>query len=98
MAEGFISPRGHTWDEVEKELFTPEEIAASDLKVTLIGELIKARNERGISQKRLEELSGVSQPVIARMEKGSTTPQIGTVIKVLASLGKKLAIVPLEQK
>ena len=31
------------------------------------------------------------------MEKGSTTPQIGTVIKVLAPLGKKLAIVPIEQ-
>jgi hypothetical protein len=32
------------------------------------------------------------------MEKGSTTPQIGTVIKVLASLGKKLTIVPIEQE
>jgi hypothetical protein len=32
------------------------------------------------------------------MEKGYTTPQIGTVIKVLASLGKKLAIVPIEEK
>ena len=98
MAKKIISPKGHTWEEVEKELFTPVEIAECDLKVALIGELIKARQERGISQRKLEELSGVKQPVIARMEKGSTTPQIGTVIKVLASLGKKLAIVPLEQK
>jgi len=98
MTETFISPRGHTWEEVEKELFTSEEIAECDLKVALIGELIKARQERGISQRKLEDLSGVKQPVIARMEKGSTTPQIGTVIKVLASLGKKLVIVPLEQK
>jgi len=97
MTEKFISPRGRTWDEVEKDLFTPEEIAECDLKVALIGELIKARQERGISQRKLEELSGVKQPVIARMEKGSTTPQIGTVIKVLTSLGKKLAIVPIEQ-
>ena len=97
MTETFISPMGHTWEEVEKELFTPEEIAECDLKVALIGELIKARQERGISQRKLEELSGVKQPVIARMEKGSTTPQIGTVIKVLAPLGKKLAIVPIEQ-
>ena len=82
---------------MEKELFTPEEIAECDLKMALIGELIKARQERGISQRKLEELSGVKQPVIARMEKGSTTPQIGTVIKVLAPLGKKLTIVPIEQ-
>ena len=87
---------GENWDDVQRELFTPEEIAASDLKVALIGELIKARQEKGISQKRLEELSGVRQPVIARMEKGATSPQIETVLKVLAPLGKTLAIVPLD--
>jgi DNA-binding XRE family transcriptional regulator len=96
MKHKVINPRGHTWDEVEKKLFTPEEIAECDLKVALIGELIKARREQGISQRKLEEISGVKQPVIARMEKGSTTPQIGTVIKVLASLGKKLTIVPMD--
>ena len=89
---------GGTWDELEKELFTPEEIAASDLRVALIGELIKARREKGISQKKLEELSGVKQPIIARMEKGSTSPQLDTVLKVLAPLGKTLAVVPIEPK
>ncbi|MGN0678662.1 MAG: helix-turn-helix domain-containing protein [Oscillospiraceae bacterium] len=87
---------GRSWDEVERELFTPEEIAASDLRVALIGELIKARQEQGISQKKLEEMSGVKQPIIARMEKGSTSPQLDTVLKVLAPLGKTLAIVPIE--
>lgn len=89
---------GSSWDEVRDELFTPEEIAASDLRVALIGELIMARQEKGISQKKLEELSGVKQPIIARMEKGTTSPQLDTVMKVLAPLGKTLAIVPLENK
>lgn len=88
---------GGTWEELEREIFTPEEIAASNLRVALIGELIKARQEKGISQKRLEELSGVKQPIIARMEKGSTSPQIDTILKVLAPLGKTLAIVPLKK-
>lgn len=39
---------GRSWDEVQKELFTPEEIAASDLRVALIGADIKARQEQGI--------------------------------------------------
>ena len=56
-------------------LLTTEEIAESNLRVALIGELIKARQEKGLSQKKLEELSGVKQPVIARMEKGVTSPQ-----------------------
>ena len=79
-------------------LLTPEEILESDLRVALIGELIKARQERGLSQKKLEELSGVKQPVIARMEKGQTSPQLDTILKVLAPLGKTLAIVPLISK
>lgn len=55
-------------------LLTPEEIAKSDLRVALIGELIKAR-----------------------MEKGLTNPQIDTVLKILAPLGKTLAVVPLNK-
>ncbi len=74
-----------------------EEIAESDLRVALIGELIKARKEQGISQRELEELSGVRQPVIARMENGNTTPNLSTVLKVLAPLGKTLYIGDLEK-
>ena len=89
---------GSTWDEVQSELFTPEEIIESNLRVQLMGELIKARREQGISQKKLEELSGVKQPVIARMEKGYTSPQIDTLLKVLAPLGKTSAIVPIKAR
>ena len=82
-------------DDFDREIFTPEEIAASDLRVEIISELIKARNEKGISQRELGELSGVKQPVIARMERGTSIPNVNTLIKVLAPLGKKLAIVPM---
>lgn len=84
--------------EFMNSLLTPEEIAESNLRVALIGELIKARQEKGLSQKKLEELSGVKQPVIARMEKGTTSPQLDTILKVLAPLGKTLAIVPLDSE
>ena len=87
---------GESWDELRQELFTPEEIAASNLRVAMMLELARARAEKGISQKKLEELSGVKQPIIARMEKGYTSPQLDTVLKVLAPLGKTLAIVPLD--
>jgi len=97
MNNAAISPKGHTWGEVRKEILTPEERAASGLRVGLMVELTKARNEKGISQKKLETLSGVKQPIIARMEKGSTSPQLDTVLKVLAPLGKTLAVVPLQQ-
>ncbi|MBP5162929.1 MAG: XRE family transcriptional regulator [Spirochaetales bacterium] len=85
-----------TWEDIEKEVYTPEEVAISDLHAELMCELIRARNERRISQRELEELCGVRQPVIARMEKGENT-KIDTIIKVLIPLGKKLAIVPLTE-
>ena len=56
------------WSDVEKELFTLEELTSSDLRVALMTELANARHEQGISQRKLEELSGVKQPVIARMD------------------------------
>ena len=34
------SPVGENWDDVRKELFTPEEIAESNLRVAIIGEQI----------------------------------------------------------
>ena len=86
---------GESWKEVRSRIFTPEEIAESDLRVALIGELIRARQERGITQKQLEEMSGITQPVIARLERGTTSPNISTLTKLLAPLGKKLAIVPI---
>jgi DNA-binding XRE family transcriptional regulator len=94
---------GSTWQELKNELIargalTAEDIRASDLRVALMGELIEARKEKGLSQQELERLSGVRRPVISRMESGNVTSQIDTVLKVLAPLGKTLAIVPLEQK
>ena len=88
---------GYEWQDVRKKLFTQEENAESDLRVALIGELVKARQDKGITQKQLEMLSGVKQPVIARMENGTSIPKLSTILKVLAPLGKRLAVVPLEK-
>ena len=86
-----------TWKDVRSELYTAEEIRESNLRVAIIGELIKARQEKNISQRELEQLSGVKQPIISRMEAGETKPQLDTVLRVLAPLGKTLAVVPIEQ-
>ena len=86
-----------TWAEVRPKLYTADEIRESNLRVAIIGELIKARNEKNISQRELEQLSGVKQPVISRMEAGETSPQLDTILKVLASLGKTLYVGDLQE-
>ena len=84
------------WNDIETEIFTEEEIRESDLRVAIISELIKARQENNISQRDLEKLSGVKQPIISRMEAGTTSPQLDTILKLLAPLGKTLAVVPID--
>lgn len=47
-------------DDFDKEHFTAEEIAESDIRVALITELVKARKEQGISPKKPKELSTIT--------------------------------------
>lgn len=77
---------------------TPAEKEQIAFEVALIGKMIEAREKQGLSQRELAELSGVSQPAIARLESLKATPQIDTLFKVLHPLGYTLAIVPTEQQ
>lgn len=77
---------------------TPEEKRKIDFEVELIGKMIEAREKKGYSQRELAELSGVKQPAIARMESLKSTPQIDTLLKILAPLGYTLSITPIKGK
>lgn len=68
-----------------------------EYKQKLITELVKARNNVGVSQKQLEILSGVAQPCIARTEKGTTDPKLSTLLKLLEPLGLTLTITTKQQ-
>lgn len=88
---------GSNWADVRKEIFSAEEIAACDKNVAIIAAaIIETRKSQKISQRKLEILSGVKQPVISRLENGDTNPTIATLLKVLKPLGKTLSIVDLE--
>ncbi len=89
-----VSPVGESWDTYKENLLTPEERAEIAVKAALVTEIVNARYESGLTQKQLEAASGVRQPIIARLEKGTTDPQLSTLIKLLAPMGKTLAVVP----
>ena len=91
-----FSPAGESWASFKERLFTAEERRELDLRVEIISEMIRAREDRGMSQRELEIVSGVAQPVISRVERGTTDPRVSTLLKLLASLGKTLKVVPLE--
>ena len=68
-----------------------------NFEISLIGKMIEAREKKGISQRKLAELSGLKQPAIARLESMRATPQIDTLFKILHPLGYTIEIVPLSK-
>lgn len=75
---------------------SPAERERINFEVALIGKMIDAREQKGLSQRELAEISGVKQPAIARLESMRATPQIDTLFKVLHPLGYTIEIVPLQ--
>ena len=74
----------------------PAEKNRIEFEAELIGKLIEAREEKGLSQRGLAELSGIKQPQIARLESMKSIPQLDTLFKVLTPLGYTLSIIPME--
>ena len=85
-----------TFDDLwnDPQLLTEAEKDEIQLKINIVGKLIEAREQKGITQKRLAEMSGLKQPAIARLERMQATPQIDTLFRVLKPLGYTLEIVP----
>ena len=86
---------GRTWKQARQELYSPEEIAASNARVEIMIALSKARKEKGLTQKELSEITGVRQSVISRLENGNTPNQIDTLIKLFAAVNMKMQVVPM---
>lgn len=87
-----------SWENVKKELdITPEQKAEIQLEMDIIEATIEARKKNKLTQRELSELSGIKQPVIARIEKCVNSPQTSTLIKLLYPMGYTIRVVPLEQ-
>ena len=82
----------------DEERVSPAEREKINFKIELIGKVVEAREQKGLSQRELAEISGVKQPAIARLESMKTTPQIDTLFKVLNPLGYTISIVPINAK
>lgn len=97
-----ININGETFTTLSDYLNDEKKVSAAEkaqieFETALIGKLITAREEKGLSQRELAEISGVKQPAIARLESMRSTPQIDTLFKLLSPLGYTLSIVPIDK-
>lgn len=82
-------------DYLDKQLKDPEFKAEYDKLETafsLADALISARIEKGITQKELAEMTGISQGDISRIERGTANPSIKTIQRLATALDKKVQI------
>lgn len=88
-----------TWKELKKDFaLSQEDQNAIELEKELIRTMINIREEKGLTQSQLAEICNIKQPVIARMESAVHSPQINSLLKILAPLGYTLQIVPIKKK
>jgi ribosome-binding protein aMBF1 (putative translation factor) len=84
-----------TWTEMREELTITElEELLVEREKTIIKDMVRIREEQGLSQAQLGRLCKVKQPVIARMEKSVHSPQLSSILKILEPMGYTLKIVP----
>jgi predicted transcriptional regulator len=85
------------WAEYRETLnLSKEDEAEIQFEKDIIRAIAKTREDQGISQKQLASACGLPQPVIARLERAAHSPQINTLLRVLAPLGYTLKVVPRE--
>jgi transcriptional regulator with XRE-family HTH domain len=87
-----INVMGYDLEEVRKEINTPKKSSSYELLEEIIKEIVHMRQHNNLSQNELADMSGVRQPMIARIEHGINTPNMSTVLKLLAAFGKTLYI------
>ncbi|WP_027405839.1 helix-turn-helix domain-containing protein [Anaerovibrio sp. RM50] len=80
---------------LNEQLKDPEfkkEWDASQLEFEITEMIIAARHEQNLSQKELAAKSGIRQSNISRIENGQCVPNLNTLQRIAAGLGKKVQI------
>jgi ribosome-binding protein aMBF1 (putative translation factor) len=79
----------------KREMKNPEykrHYDALELEFQIIRLIIRARREKNITQKKLAEMMGTSQSVVARFESGKGNPTLSFLQKLTFALGAKLKL------
>ena len=84
------------WDDYKKELLKDPKVRAAlketELEYQVARALIKARIEKGLTQKQLAHKMKTKQSAISRLESANSVPSLNSLRKVAQALGATLSI------
>lgn len=84
------------WSQVREDLLADPETAKAYEELRpqyeIISQIIKARDEQGITQAELAERTGIRQSNISRLEGGNYNPSLEFLSRIARGLGMELHI------
>lgn len=80
--------------EVERDPTLAEDARDASVELGLGIALDHLRRQRGVTQRQLAEVSGIKQPMVARIERGSQSPGVAVLTRILSALNGFLTIGP----
>lgn len=87
-----------TWEEVRKTLnITPEQEEEIRIESEIIKATVEARKNKQMTQAEISKKSGLTQSVVARVESGTHSPTMQTMVRYLHAIGYTLKVVPSEK-
>ncbi|MGN0156930.1 MAG: helix-turn-helix domain-containing protein [Lachnospiraceae bacterium] len=64
----------------------------NELKASIMGEFVRLRKEKKVTQQILSERTGIARPNIARMENGTYNPTVDMLVRIADGLDMKVEI------
>lgn len=98
--KAYSDRRKQAWTPQQKRVY---EVAAQAFEkeleghAALGGKLARARNARQLTQAQLEQISGVQQSEISRIERGLANPTVATLDRILAALRFDVELISLDE-
>ena len=89
--------RQYVKEQMKPDLRFAKELEAARIEVRLAIMLARLREERGLSQRDLAKITGIKQPQIARIEKGSQMPTLETLWRLADALNAQVVLGPHRQ-
>lgn len=80
---------------LEEQLKDPEfraEWDALEPEFAIVQAMIDAREEAGMTQQKLSEMTGIAQSDISKLESGNGNPTLRTLQRLAAGMGRRLRI------
>lgn len=84
------------WQEIKKEILADKETKKKydslEVEYQILGDIVRLRNQKKITQKELAVKIGTTQSALSRFEMGEVNPSLDFLKRVAGALGTKLVV------